>query len=276
MNRITRSISLVIVFAAISLSGCATAPSSFGQYKSTIQQFQTATDSTATATMAYIQDLNNFERSLEIKMLRDDRARELNLPKYFTGNQFDLTAIDTRSQAFQVIKDYTKMLAMLADSDAETRWVAATGELKKSVDLMTGSTAGQSDYTSALTDIANFAGKAWINGKRSKALDEAIVSAAPAIEEISALLGEDMQTVYNQRITAMDLPLFDLLLEYNDIQAGDTSTSSEKRRNKLLDELTVIVASRDTTIETLNNLQHSMQAFDAAHLSLVSYAKKPE
>lgn len=273
MNRCTRFARFLFICNFLTLAACATAPSSFDQYQSTIQQFQVATDNTSAVTLEFILDLNNFERRLEIERLRADPARVLDLPNNFIANKFDPKAIATRAQAFQVIKNYTNMLAMLADSDAESRWVEATGALKSSVDQMTSSIEGGSNYSSALTEIANFAGKNWINGKRSKALDEAIISVSPAIEEISALISQDLETVVNQRITAMNIPLIELVGEYEAIQSEQASGAREAKRNKKLDELVKVLAGRDATLATLNGLQRTMQAFDAAHAVLVKYAK---
>lgn len=257
--------------ALIILCGCA-APTSFDQYQQTIQQFQEATDKTSTVTLEFILDMNRFERRLELDRLRADPNRILDLPKNFVANRFDPEAIAIRVQAFEVIKSYTNLLATLAESDAGERWVSATEGLKGSVDRMASSSKSASQYTSALKELADFVGQALINAKRAKALDAAIKSAAPAINEISSLLKDDLQTVVLQRATIVNIPLITIAGEYQDIQAKAPTPAQEAKRNKKIDELEKALMLRDESLQTLQGLQQTMGAFDSAHAALVTYA----
>ncbi len=264
------------IVALLLLAAC-DAPRNFDSYQAAITQFQGATDSTATVALRYVRDINAFEQEYEFKLLEGDASRELDLSKLMSP-AFSPEAIRARSQAFDVLKQYTQMLAELAGSDATDRWKAATERAKTSADTLLKNLSDNigilgglpiANLTSPLKTIADAIAAEIINAKRAKALDAAIVKAAPAIQSISGGLREDLSFVVRQRDSVNQLNLVALKIEYQMVrEAGNNST-----RLKILKTVQQALDARMATLETLQGLSQALDRFDAAHDALVKYAK---
>jgi len=258
------------------LAACGT-PRDFNIYQQTVGEFQTATDRTAAVALDYVQSINSFERDYELKQLREDSSRPLDMSK-LADPILSPKAISARNQTFGVLKQYTQMLAALADSDASERWKAASERAKASADeLLTNlsrdnNTLGKlpiADLTSPLKTISDAIATEIINAKRSAALDSAIEKAAPAIQEISAKLREDLAFVIRQRDSVKQLEIAQLTIDYAQAQqAGDNSL-----RTKLLTAIDQALKAREEGLSTLQGLLQTLDRFDAAHDGLVRYAK---
>lgn len=271
-------IAFVAVALSLSLSAC-TAPSSFDAYRSTIAQFQEATDNTATVALLYVRDINNFEQDYEFKLLEDDDSRQLDARK-FLKPAFSPTAIRARSQAFSILKQYTQMLAELAASDAGERWRSATKRVQASGDALATTLSGDGDgkvlkglpiegITSPLKTLVDAVGTDIINASRAAALDSAILKAAPAVQLISAGLRDDLEFVEKQRDSVNLLNIADLSIKYEQARLA----GSKAARLSILKKVRQALESRNRTVATLQGVRQALEQFDAAHDALVNYAK---
>lgn len=269
----------IIAVIVIGLNACV-APARFTQYQETIQAFQEATDKTAKVTTAYLVDLNNYERRLELDRLRADPNRILNIPANFLASKFDPDAIYWRVQAFEVLRSFTSLLAALADSDAPDRWKASAKKLQSNTEGLLKTIEGAevdigktAAFVGPLTSIITMIGQDYINSRREKALSTAIANAAPAIHTISDLLKRDMETVIVQRARTLNEPLIDIAGEYETVQAKPMSDARERKRLAILDDLQGVLEHREASLLTLQGLSTSMAAFDEALSALETYAK---
>lgn len=257
------------------LSACGT-PRDFSIYQETIAEFQTATDRTAAVSLEYVQGINEFERAYELRLLRENPQRPLNVDK-LSNPILSPTAIAARDRAFAVLKQYTQMLASLADSDASARWEAASTRAKAAADLLLADLSSHADIlsglplaeaTTPLKTVADAIATEVINAKRAAALDAAVEKAAPAIQEISSKLREDLAFVIRQRDSVRRLDIAELSIAYAQAQqSGNNAT-----RLKTLNDLDAALQSRSRELETLQGLLQTLDQFDAAHDALVSYA----
>lgn len=269
--RILAGLSLAFLVAA-----CGT-PRDFSIYQETITEFQTATDNTASVTLDYVQGINEFERDYELRLLRENPTRPLNIGR-LNNPILSPTAVAARNQAFAVLKQYTQMLASLAESDASERFRAASARAKAAADMLLADFSTHTDIlaglplaeaTTPLQTIADTIATEIINAKRAAALDAAIQKAAPAIQEISVKLREDLQFVIRQRDSVRQLDIAQLTIEY--AQAQQSGNNAE--RLKILTSLDQALQARDRELATLQGLLQTLDQFDAAHDSLVSYAR---
>jgi hypothetical protein len=261
---------------ALLLTACGT-PRDFSIYQETIADFQTATDRTAAVTLEYVQSINAFERDYELERLRDDPERPLDVSK-LSNPILSPTAVAARNQAFSVLKQYTQMLASLADSDASERFRAASARAKAAADTLLADLSTHSEVlsglplaeaTTPLQTIADAIATEIINAKRAAALDAAVTKAAPAIQEISGTLREDLRFVIRQRDSVKQLEIAELSIAYAQAQAGGNNAA----RLKTLSELDKALQARSRELATLQGLLQTLDQFDAAHDALVDYAR---
>lgn len=267
---------LVALSATLFLAACGT-PRDFSIYQETIADFQTATDRTAAVALEYVHGINEFERDYELKLLREDPARPLDVTK-LDSPILSNEAVAARDRAFGVLKQYTQMLASLADNDASERWKAASERAKSAADLLLEDLANNaptladlplSEAISPLKTISDVIATEVINAKRSAALDSAIEKAAPAIQEISATLREDLAFVIRQRDSVKLLEIGQLSIDYGQAQADGNNS----QRLRTLNELDAALKTRSADLATMQGLLQTLDQFDAAHDALVRYAK---
>ncbi|MGF1594851.1 MAG: hypothetical protein ACFCUW_16335 [Kiloniellaceae bacterium] len=260
---------------ALLLGACGT-PRDFTVYQQTIGDFQTATDRTASVALEAIQGINSFERDYELKLLREDPRRPLDVARLDTP-VLSTAAIDARDRTFRVLKQYTQMLAALADSDASERWKAASQRAKAAADALIENIGQQSatlaqlpiaEATTPLQAISDAVATEIINARRAAALDAAIAKAAPAIQDISALLREDLAFVVRQRDSVKLLEIAELSIAYGQAQIDGNNAA----RLRLLGDIDTAVRARSRDLATMQGLMQSLDQFDAAHDALVRYA----
>ena len=257
------------------LAACST-PRDFTVYQETIGEFQTATDRTASVALDYVQGINTFERGFELKLLREDPDRPLNISK-LSEPILSPEAISARDRAFGVLKQYTQMLASLAASDASERWKAASERAKASADtLLTDLNANSgvlgnlpiTGITSPLKTISDAIATEIINARRAAALDAAIGKAAPAIQDISATLRDDLAFVVRQRDSVKQLEIAELTISYAQAQEANNNAA----RLNTLTKIDQALQARTQSLSTLQGLLQTLDQFDAAHDALVRYA----
>ncbi len=258
------------------VAACGT-PRDFTIYQETITEFQTATDRTAAVSLEYVNGINAFEREYELEQLRADPSRPLNVDK-LSNPVLSPTAIAARDRAFSVLKQYTQMLASLADSDASERWKAASERAKAAADVLLADLSENTDIfsglplaeaTSPLKTISDAVATEIINAKRAAALDAAVEKAAPAIQEISAKLREDLTFVVRQRDSVKQIEIAELSIAYAQAQADNNNSA----RMKTLRDLDAALQARSQELDTLQGLIQTLDQFDAAHDALVRYAR---
>lgn len=274
MTNITRRLSVLLLLAG--LSACST-PRDFTIYQETIGEFQAATDKTAAVALDYVQSINSFERGFELKLLREDPKRPLEISK-LSEPILSPQAIAVRDRTFGVLKQYTQMLAALAESDVSERWKAASERAKASADTLLTDLNSEtgllgdlpiSDITSPLKTISDAIATEILNAKRSAALDAAITKAAPAIQEISATLREDLAFVIRQRDSVKQLEIAELTIRYAEAQ----ESSNNSARLSTLTKIDQALQARTQSLATLQGLIQTLDHFDVAHDALVRYAK---
>lgn len=258
------------------LAGCGT-PRDFTIYQETIGEFQGATDQTASVTLDYVQSINTFERGFELKLLREDPKRPLEI-KRLAEPILSPQAIAARDRTFGVLKQYTQMLAALAESDVTERWKAASERAKASADTLLTDLNNESgllgelpisDITSPLKTISDVVATEILNAKRSRALDAAITKAAPAVQEISAKLREDLTFVIRQRDSVKQLEVAELTIRYAEAQ----QSSNNSARLSTLAKIDQALEARTQSLSTLQGLIQTLDHFDIAHDALVRYAR---
>ena len=266
---------LLALLAAVLLSACGT-PRDFTIYQETIAEFQTATDRTAAVALDYVHGINEFERDYELKLLREDPARPLDVSK-LDSPVLSNEAVAARDRAFAVLKQYTQMLASLAENDASERWKVASERAKAAADLLIGDLSANaatlaelplSEALSPLKQISDVIATEVLNAKRAAALDSAIATAAPAIQEISGKLREDLAFVIRQRDSVKLLEIAQLSINYGQAQADGNNAL----RLRTLNELDAALKTRGSDLATLQGLLQTLDQFDAAHDALVRYA----
>ncbi|MGF1629453.1 MAG: hypothetical protein ACFCUT_08285 [Kiloniellaceae bacterium] len=258
------------------LAACGT-PRDFTIYQETVGAFQQATDQTASVALEAVRGINDFERDYELKQLRENPARPLDISK-LDSPVLSPAAIDARDRTFRVLKQYTQMLAALADSDASERWKAASERARAAAELL-ASNLGENSVTlaelpisealSPLKQIADVIATEIINAKRAAALEAAIAKAAPAIQEISGSLREDLAFVIRQRDSVKLLEIAELSITYGQAQLDGNNAT----RLRLLEEIDGSLKARVRDLATLQGLMQSLDRFDAAHDALVRYAQ---
>ncbi len=267
---------LAALLATMLLGACGT-PRDFTIYQETIAEFQTATDRTAAVALDYVHSINEFERDYELKLLREDPARPLDVTK-LDSPVLSNEAVAARDRAFAVLKQYTQMLASLAESDASERWKAASERAKTAADLLIEDLSNNattlanlplSEALSPLKTISDVIATEVINAKRAAALDSAIEKAAPAIQEISGNLREDLAFVIRQRDSVKLLEIAQLSINYGQAQADGNNA----QRLRVLNELDAALKTRSSDLATMQGLLQTLDQFDAAHDALVRYAK---
>ncbi|NIA67179.1 hypothetical protein HBA54_01080 [Pelagibius litoralis] len=260
----------------VMLGACGT-PRDFTIYQESIGEFQSATDRTASVALDYVQSINTFERGYELKLLREDPSRQLNISK-LSEPILSPQALAARDRAFGILKQYTQMLAALAESDVSERWKSASERAKISADtLLTDLNADSGilgslpigDITSPLKVISDTIATEILNAKRSTALDAAITKAAPAIQEISAKLREDLAFVVRQRDSVKQLEVAELTIRYAQAQEAGNNTA----RLNTLSKIDQALEARTQSLSTLQGLIQTLDQFDVAHDALVRYAK---
>lgn len=258
------------------LSACGT-PRDFTIYQETIGEFQGATDRTAAVTLDYVESINTFERGFELKLLREDPDRPLEIRK-LSEPILSPQAIAVRDRTFGVLKQYTQMLAALAESDVSERWKAASERAKASADTLLTDLNNESgllgdlpisDITSPLKTISDVVATEILSAKRSGALDAAITKAAPAIQEISATLREDLTFVIRQRDSVKQLEVAELTIRYAEAQQN----SDNPARLSTLAKIDQALEARTQSLSTLQGLIQTLDHFDIAHDALVRYAR---
>ncbi|WP_193370468.1 hypothetical protein [Pelagibius marinus] len=258
------------------LAACGT-PRDFSVYQETIAEFQKATDQTATVALEYVHGINDVERENELKLLREDPDRLLDARKLATP-VLTAEALRARDRTFSVLKQYTQMLADLADSDASERWKAASERTAAAAELLIEDLSNVApslaslpitDAISPLRTISNVIAKEIIDAKRARALDAAIEKAAPAIQDISALLREDLEFVIQQRDTLKQQEISQLSIEYAQAQ----QLGNEPVRLAKLREIDQKIRARKEGLITLQSVLQTLDQFDAAHDSLLRYAR---
>ena len=266
---------LGLLAGTLLLAACGT-PRDFTVYQETIAEFQTATDRTASVALEYVHGINEFEREYELKLLREDPARPLDITK-LDSPILSNEALAVRDRAFAVLKQYTQMLASLADSDASERWKAASERAKTAADLLVEDLSQNSttlaelplsEALSPLKAISDVIATEVINAKRAAALDAAVEKAAPAIQEISAHLREDLAFVIRQRDSVKLLEIAQLTINYGQAQAD----ANNSQRLRTLTEIDAALKTRSSDLATMQGLLQTLDRFDAAHDALVRYA----
>src|SRR5690606_34319642 len=89
-----------------------------------------------------------------------------------------------------------------------------------------------------------------------------------AVQEISALLREDLDFVVRQRDSVKLLELAQLSIDYGMAQID----GNDSARLRLLGEIDGTLQTRTRDLATLQGLLQSLERFDAAHDALVRYA----
>lgn len=266
---------LGLLAGTLLLAACGT-PRDFTVYQETIAEFQTATDRTASVALEYVHGINEFEREYELKLLREDPARPLDITR-LDSPILSNEALAARDRAFAVLKQYTQMLASLADSDASERWKAASERAKTAADLLVedlsqnSTTLAELPLSKALSPlkaISDVIATEVINAKRAAALDAAVEKAAPAIQEISAHLREDLAFVIRQRDSVKLLEIAQLTINYGQAQAD----ANNSQRLRTLTEIDAALKTRSSDLATMQGLLQTLDRFDAAHDALVRYA----
>lgn len=274
MRTLVRGLGGLVLLAV--LAGCST-PRDFTIYQETIGEFQGATDRTASVTLDYVQSINTFERGFELKLLREDPNRPLEIRK-LAEPILSPQAIAARDRTFGVLKQYTQMLAALAESDVSERWKAASERAKSSADTLLTDLNNETgllgnlpinDITSPLKTISDVVATEILNAKRTRALDAAITKAAPAIQEISAKLREDLTFVIRQRDSVKQLEVAELTIRYAEAQQA----SNNAARLSTLTKIDQALEARTQSLSTLQGLIQTLDHFDTAHDALVRYAK---
>jgi len=267
---------LAALAVTLLLAACGT-PRDFTVYQQTVGEFQQATDQTATVALEAVRGINAFERDYELKQLREDPNRPLDISK-LDSPVLSPAAIDARDGTFRVLKQYTQMLAALADSDAGERWKAASERAKTAAELLASNLAKNSvtlaelpisEALSPLKEISDVIATEIINARRAAALEAAIEKAAPAIQEISGQLREDLAFVIRQRDSVKLLEIAELSIAYGQAQLEANNAA----RLRLLGEIDGSLTARTRDLATLQGLMQSLDRFDAAHDALVRYAQ---
>ena len=274
MKRAITGLWTFLLLAAV--AACST-PRDFTIYQESIGEFQSATDQTASVALEYVESINSFERGYELTLLREDPDRPLNISK-LSEPILSPQAIAARDRTFGVLKQYTQMLAALAESDASERWKAASERARTAADaLLTDLNAESgilgelpiSDITGPLKIISDAIATEIINAKRSRALDAAIAKAAPAIQDISGKLREDLTFVIRQRDSVKQLEIAELTIRYAEAQEANNNPA----RLSTLTKIDQALEARTKSLSTLQGLIQTLDQFDIAHDALVRYAK---
>lgn len=269
---------LAILVPILMVAGCSTG--SFDDYQKVITKFQTATVQTSSVTKSYILDLNTFQRNVEFDRLRAEPRRALDIDNAVNKNSFEPVAIQIRVQSLLVITKYADMLAKVAGSNPDEDWKKATANLQTSL-TQTATTinglganipSSVSGFVGPLTALSNFIGVAILNTKREKALDDAIKSAKPHIASISKLLRDDIMSVYDLKLLALEEPITNIGLSYRQLQAMPNSASKEKLRLEMLDRLEGLLIKRDAMIGGAPLIEKALSDFDKTHDALAKYA----
>ena len=274
---------LTALAAALLLAACSSTPRDFTIYQQTIGEFQQATDQTAAVALEAVRGINGFERDYELKQLRENPSRPLDIAK-LDSPVLSPAAIEARDRAFRLLKQYTQMLAALADNDASERWKIASARTKAAAELLVSDLSRNSgtlaelpiaQALSPLKEITDVIVTKIITARRAAALEAAIEKAAPAIQEISGRLREDLAFVIRQRDSVKLLEIAQLSIDYGQAQL-DVNDST---RLRLLGEIDGSLDARTRDLATLQGLMQSLDRFDAAHDALVRYAqsdKRPQ
>ena len=264
------------ILPLLALVACST-PQDFTLYQETIGEFQTATDRTASVTLDYVQNINTFERGFELKLLREDPKRPQEIRK-LSEPILSPQAIAVRDRTFGVLKQYTQMLAALAESDVSERWKAASERAKSAADTLLTDIQAESDLlsdlpisdiTSPLKTISDVVATQILTAKRARALDAAIAKAAPAIQDITATLRDDLSFVIRQRDSVKQLEVAELTIRYAEAQQSGNNAA----RLSTLTQIDQALEARTRSLATLQGLIQTLDQFDTAHDALVHYAK---
>ncbi len=298
----------LLTCVALSLVACGST-ADFDRYKDSIAAFKTATDQTSTAVAAHILTIRDVDRERMFTQLSDTRnpcellwvAKRKQAGTTYSPTdcaflaiqvagqgRFSREAIAARRQVFDVLNEYTALLAAVAESDAPARWdsaakglgagaqglletIESADETKKK---QLGQLKGLVGNEGALTKLISFAGQEWINFQRAKALDEIIERGKPEIDRISRLLRQDFKFVQRREAYEEGGKLSNATFAYAEaVDAAVRDPSKDGKRTQALAEVKRVLLSTETRLVEIQSIGSTMDAFDDAHAALVEYAQ---
>ncbi len=164
-----------------------------------IGTFRTATAATATVVRPALAEVNAIERAFSLQEALAN-GQDLN-GRTFINPVFDSEGLAARQLAFTLIDLYTLRLAELADAETgdQVRAAAGTvanqlGEIGNTINrLDPGSGDDLARYSGPLSDLFQAVAGIWVDAVRERALEDAIDTAGPAIDQILSLLETDMR-----------------------------------------------------------------------------------
>lgn len=247
------------------------------QFRTPISKFQAASAVVVESTKVYVSELNKVEREHYIAQQVSDRV-QISVPDMEKVQVFSQEGIQARLDALDLLAGYGDLLSKVANSDAPEKVKAQADGLKTSLGNLSttvnGFTGGSdANFKAALGPVTSIIGEVLnfiVQRKITEALDRAILGGEAPVNNMLAVIGEDIDIAYERRKQAFSFLRTSLVDDYNREQQKGGSADPEKLR---------MYGERISAHEKLwedfgsANPKEGLAAMAKAHAALVNFAR---
>jgi hypothetical protein len=266
------SLAGLLLTAIISVTACG--PSG---YQEPIGKFQSSSSVVIASTRLYVSELNKVERDQYVNRQLSARA-EISVGEIEAVQVFNQEGLKARLDALDQLAKYGNLLSKLAKSDAPEKVQAEAKDLGDSVNTLSNTVAGLSGasndkFKAAVTPVTAIVGQILsfiIERKIERALDKAIKEGEVPINNLIAVIRDDIQIAYQLKRNSFSESRKTLVREYNR-ELGKGASADVEQLRILADR---IRANEDRwEILATANPGEGLDAMAKAHSALIDYAK---
>jgi hypothetical protein len=274
-----RKIQMIIIVSLMILVqvGCSTTTTA---YKAPIGQFKDASQVVIESTKVYLGEFNKVERDkyidAQVAAARPIRLIDIDKVKNLTPEEAAI-----RAQALDQLARYGELLVKIANSDAPEAIAANAVSLGQALSNL-NQTIQESlkrpvneEFKSAVGPVSIILGEVArlaIERQIQKALDKAIKEGDQPIQNLLAVLREEANTAYRNKLNYFSKGRKDIIDLYNIEQRKPKP--DPKALKAYAEQVKTQLDKWDTLVES--NPREGLQAMAQAHTALVTYANSPK
>jgi hypothetical protein len=277
MNHITSrkfvsgSLAALVLITVLSTTACGPAG-----FQEPIGKFQSSSSVVIASTRLYVSELNKVERDQYVNRQLSDRA-EISLGEIEAVQVFNQEGLKARLDALDQLAKYGNLLSTLAKSNAPDKIQAEAKDLGTAINSLSATVSGLSGahddkFKAAVTPVTAIVGQILsliVERKIERALDKAIKEGELPINNLIAVIRDDIQIAYQLKRNSFSELRKTLVRDYNRELAKGASADPEK-----LKTLADRVRANEDRWEVLAtaNPGEGLDAMAKAHSALIQYA----
>lgn len=246
-------------------------------FRQPITKFQAAASVVIASTRLYTTELNKVERDHYVLTKLSERS-QIRLLELEAVQVFSNQGLKARLDSLDQLAAYGELILKIANSDAPERIRAEAtnlGEAIKNLSSTVGQLTNSDDtaFKSAVGPVAKIIGEILglvVEQKLESALNKAIKQGETPVNELIAVIRNDIQLAYERKRSALSDMRTALVDEYNREQQKGASVDAEKLR--IFAERIRAHEDRWEIFATANPGE-GLDAMAKAHTALVTYAK---